>query len=651
MSPHTVFYLLIWASPNLPLFRTSDDQRRFLLYVERFKLSGRDSVIIADNDYFDWRYEMTVKGEIAEYREKLDKTLASNDLTDEETLRNLVKDHILRSTEHDNQESIEYVINKRTSELSNFLGMLRSTSEGNEGIPQKTSHPTWKVKQDTDEIRVMYREGPEGSPYHSLLAEGYVDAPVDACLCISVEVALYPTWFPETKVPTFKIILAQCLRRIRIGENISLVRMKLSWPLSNREALIHFYEFEYLKDGLVIVMTHTPDLESIQKEIHDFSDDQVSEAGQTVRVGVIGGFALQKVTEERSYFRTIASMDVKLDFVPPWLINFMSRQLIGTGFKLYKKILTTKSKDDENITKALNDPLYIRIRKALYPDAELKRIASLMIDEGDTVAIPQEQANLIELDDKEVSENEHGSDSSESLPEYIASSDWKPSNEIEEEVQEIKNTEEYQQTTENGGININYSPKEDYTTDANFDHKNVRLSPQVQKALGTLDKAISMVREARTKSQTVSPARFSTEGSPKLEISEARLMAMEDYEGLHLNTAPAPLTPPKAERMNRTPQKHSNGSSIRSVRLNPPAKEVNPNSLTPASPELILSSSNASPKVTPSNLIQNGFMENPNSNISTNGKHEDKTSESKKTGQHKKWRMCCLNLVSGRLVS
>lgn len=27
----------------------------------------------------------------------------------------------------------------------------------------------------------MYREGPEGTPYHTLLAEGYVDGPIDVC--------------------------------------------------------------------------------------------------------------------------------------------------------------------------------------------------------------------------------------------------------------------------------------------------------------------------------------------------------------------------------------------------------------------------------------------------------------------------------------
>lgn len=40
-----------------------------------------------------------------------------------------------------------------------------------------------------------------------------------------------------------------------------------------------------------------------------------------------------------NFCRTIATMDIKLDFVPPSLINFFSRQLIGNGFRLYQKVI------------------------------------------------------------------------------------------------------------------------------------------------------------------------------------------------------------------------------------------------------------------------------------------------------------------------
>ena len=41
----------------------------------------------------------------------------------------------------------------------------------------------FQIKQDDEEFRVMYREGPKGTPYHTLLVEGFVDGPVDICKC------------------------------------------------------------------------------------------------------------------------------------------------------------------------------------------------------------------------------------------------------------------------------------------------------------------------------------------------------------------------------------------------------------------------------------------------------------------------------------
>ncbi|KAF2287430.1 hypothetical protein GH714_039877 [Hevea brasiliensis] len=197
----------------------------------------------------------------------------------------------------------ENVIEKRTTELSNFLDMLRSASvsEHEASKTSQTSHGEWKLKDDKEEYRVMYREGPHGTPLHTLLVEGYVDGPIDTCLCISWESALYKKW------------------------------------------------------------------------------DGIPEVKDVVRIDVVGGFAIQKVTSERSTFalntvteflRTIANVDLKLDFVPPSLINFISRQLIGGGFKLYQKAVASVSSYDEDYSKALEDPMYARIRKSLHSTDE-----------------------------------------------------------------------------------------------------------------------------------------------------------------------------------------------------------------------------------------------------------------------------------------
>jgi hypothetical protein len=45
------------------------------------------------------------------------------------------------------------------------------------------------------------------------------------------------------------------------------------------------------------------DLDSINTHTHGFSRDGIPEAGDTVRIDVFGGFVLQRITKEKSFFR------------------------------------------------------------------------------------------------------------------------------------------------------------------------------------------------------------------------------------------------------------------------------------------------------------------------------------------------------------
>lgn len=51
------------------------------------------------------------------------------------------------------------------------------------GFCDQLKSSIFQIKHDDEEFRVMYREGPKGTPYHTLLAEGFVDGPVDICKC------------------------------------------------------------------------------------------------------------------------------------------------------------------------------------------------------------------------------------------------------------------------------------------------------------------------------------------------------------------------------------------------------------------------------------------------------------------------------------
>ncbi|KAJ3678219.1 hypothetical protein LUZ60_002022 [Juncus effusus] len=299
---------------------------------------------------------MEKKKKIEELRAKLDKSLASPDLVNPISIRSLVKNHLIRSGVEGN---IDGILDKRTNEVSKFLEMLRSAS-GNEETND------WKLKQDTEQLRVLYREDPSGAPFHTLLVEGFADGPADVCLCVSWETTLYKKWWPQYNFPSFKIIASDLLKRIRVGEEISLIRMKVPWPVSDREALLHYFEIEFLQEDLVLVLLNTiSDAESIDINTHGFTGDGIPKANGTVRIDLIGGFVLQKVNDQKSYFRAIANMDIKLDFVPPSLINFIARQLIGNGHKLYQKAIGTVATSDDDYKKALNNALYMRIRNSM----------------------------------------------------------------------------------------------------------------------------------------------------------------------------------------------------------------------------------------------------------------------------------------------
>lgn len=294
---------------------------------------------------------------ICDFREKLDKTLASHSVSDKESIRKLVQNQLSSSP----SQVQDLLLEKRVAEISDLLDLLKSAS-GNDFKASKVngaSHGSWKLKQDKEEYRVMYREGPPGSPFHTLLAEGYADAPIDACLCVGWEVSMYDKWWPQIDFPPFKIITSCCLKKVRIGEHISLLRVKVPWPLSDREVVLNYFELEYLEDDLVIVLlTSISDIQNTDELMQGYINKE------TVRMDLaVGGFAIKRITSNTSYFRTVGNLDIKLELAPPSLINFMSRQLLGGACKLYRKTVASVAKGDGDFSKALEDPLYVRVRE------------------------------------------------------------------------------------------------------------------------------------------------------------------------------------------------------------------------------------------------------------------------------------------------
>ncbi|KAJ1378564.1 START-like domain superfamily [Sesbania bispinosa] len=429
---------------------------------------------------------MEKKRKIVQYRERLDRTLASPDLTNDETLKKLVKSQLLPSSEPEIEGYKEQVVETKTAEVSNFLSMLRSASDD-----CGTSHTDWKLKQDGEEFRVMYREGPEGTPFHTLLVEGFVDGPVDVCLCISWQTSLYKKWWPQSTIPSFKILSSECLHEARIGEQISLVRVKVSWPLHMREAVVHYYLFEYFQDDLIVVLTNSvPDSKNMA--LHGFNNEAIPEAKDVVRVDLVGGFALQKVTSGRSYFRigiTVVSVNALNGNVAAFIVLSKMTLLV---------VASMMSHDKEEFSKALGDPLYARIREALYSTSESK----VMNGELQQVARILPAEDLVESmqgEAKDVSKEDESNQNANKAMSMAMNAVVLQNSKVFGEIVEVDREEIVQ--SEEDDEKVNEIPNKEVDASVQKGKRSVYIRSEVEQALETLDKAISMVRENRLHSR------------------------------------------------------------------------------------------------------------------------------------------------------
>ncbi|GMI84810.1 hypothetical protein HRI_002150300 [Hibiscus trionum] len=585
---------------------------------------------------------MEKKKEISRYRERLDKTLSSAELTDPETLKTLVKNQIVRYAHNEKEDFSEDLLEKRAREVSNFLDMLRSTSidDHQVSISSETSHGEWKLQHDNEEFRVMYREGPHGTPFHTLLVEGYVDGPLDACLCISWESALYKKWWPQSSFPSFKVNSSTCLQKVRIGEQISLVRMKVGWPMSAREALVHYFFFEYFQDDLIVILVNTiSDVSSIDKATHGFTNDGIPEVKDVVRIDLIGGFALQKVNDERSYFRTIANMDMKLDFVPPSLINFISRQLVGNGFRLYQKTVASVTNRDEDYSKALGDPLFALIREALYTSNKSGEV--LEVHELESEAHILQEENLIEGSQNGTHDTgqkvHHANDQAAETPlRKEQDTKRKGFGEIEEESEKSTYSEE-------GVKAANKCSTNEFTNAHGVNAKRkVPIRPEVEDALRTLEKVISVVRQDGFNSRSSSSTFCDEEMSNSEGVMKNLTYAADGDANLKVEVDVKAYSKEFVLNPEMTSEKSRNSSDINDTRhedSNSFAREVNHDKVVPASPRANASKPMATNKVALSSY--------GNGTIKANVFHENGLNEVRKASNRRKNRLGCFRLSYG----
>ncbi|MCO5605025.1 hypothetical protein L7F22_059202 [Adiantum nelumboides] len=264
-------------------------------------------------------------------RQRLEATLSSLALTDKDNVYRMVASRLAASSPslslssssssasptsstslHTGHISIEgshihEIAQGRFVQVWNLLELLRSASgEQNQNLTimaeDDITSEGWKLKHDTGQLRVMYREGPKGTPFHTLLAEGLIYSPITSALCVAWEAPSYNLWWPQMTIPPFKVLESKWVKRGFNGEDISLIRVKVPWPLAAREVLMCAFELEVFDEELILVLLHSfPDTE---ESLCGHKPSEIPEAlPDVVRMELAGGFAMQKIASGQSYFR------------------------------------------------------------------------------------------------------------------------------------------------------------------------------------------------------------------------------------------------------------------------------------------------------------------------------------------------------------
>lgn len=375
-------------------------------------------------------------------------------------------------------------------------------------------------------------------------------------------------------------------------------RVKVPWPVSEREALLHYFELEYLKEDIVIVTMKTiSNLDSINIRTHGFSRDGIPEADGTVRIDMFGGFVLQRITKERSFFRAIANMDIKLDFVPPWLINFISRQLIGSGHKLYQKAVSTVATCDDDYRKALRAPLYVRIRE--YQDYDKAK-----------VTITEESATEVPPDNPTVQNR-------------LSVANMTSSSEIVEEESELNTSFKVD--------NLPATPPCEPAEQAQQIENKPIISREVEHALGILDTAIAVLRGDKSANITTLQNLLSYDATLEARTAGSRSSQTNIFDADNLMNG-RPATTPR-----------QNAREIRQA-YSLPSDKVSDRSQDTTGNDYLKNPTASTVTKTMSMTMRSAIRVHGEENLDTNGFYHNGFGSNKESKQARKtkWWPCCL---------
>lgn len=180
----------------------------------------------------------------------------------------------------------------------------------------------WVEVTDKRQIQTAYKEE-QASPMHSIKVTGDVAADLFHVLTLINESDLLPTLIPIN-------IQVTKLKQISKFRQLLHIRLKLPWPFDDRDLVIVSRGVDLLKDGHVIIVGYS---------VHSWDDVEIPPvASGCTRLDVhLFGSLITPISKEKTSITAFSSFDLKMNTLPPTLLNFFSRHLAFYGFEIFQR--------------------------------------------------------------------------------------------------------------------------------------------------------------------------------------------------------------------------------------------------------------------------------------------------------------------------
>ena len=247
------------------------------------------------------------------------------------------------------------------------------------------SDDTWHlVKQTKAEggITVHYRNE-EGSPIHSVkthtILEG-VDATGFVRICsLFLESDLFPLWAPGNIIESSEVLASPSKFRQIIHQKLNFGKFS---PISPRDSIVEGRGYHLADDNAVLILAS-----SVSKSPYC---DVPPKSKSRVRIDLQQAFYIELLPGNRVLFRQISHDDLKLRFMPAFVVNWLSQGAMPIGFiHSLKSVLRRYESAEFHQRMQQRRDLYGEIEERVHTEL-VSKVSSLVskvsrMDSGDTI--------------------------------------------------------------------------------------------------------------------------------------------------------------------------------------------------------------------------------------------------------------------------